>query len=1148
MRQIISFFVKNHIWSWVIVLFVLVAGVFSYLSLRKSYFPERRIDSITVSVAFPGASPEEVEEGITLKIEDALKGIPGIEQVTSSSRENSASVSVKILKGYDDDEILSDVKNAVDQINSYPEQAEKPKVFKNKPIDKAIYLSLYGDVDLIELKKVAEMVEDDFLASGLMSQIAIAGYPDLEFSIEVKEDQLLRYGLKFDDIANAVTFNNRDISGGSIKTDDEEILIRSRAKTTLAHEIEQIVLRATSEGALIRLKDVADVKLQFTDSPNEVLYNGMNSVSINISKLPEEDIILITDFVKNYSDDFNETYEDYQIRVISDRSIGLQQRIELLASNGVTGLLLVIIVLGLFLSLRTSLWVSLGIPVSFLGMIIIASLVGITINQISLFGMILVIGILVDDGIVIAENIFSRIEKGEKPFDAAVNGTMEVFTSVFASVMTTIVAFSAFFFIDGRIGEFMWEMAVVVIACLGFSLIEAALILPAHLVERRFSYAMSAIIMIIAFFILQGTMLTGAMWAVIALIGLISFIVFSFVESIGFKSEKKGLIKRDDSGLSILIKKSSAYIFGDKGIRYYLEKGINWFRFNLYGSVLKFTIRYRWFMLLPLTIFFFATTIGFLRGGFIQFSFFPSIETNSIIGDIELKPGTREEQTIAYLQEIENAVWAVNEEQKAKRPDGLDLIQSTRVSVGRNYNGSIGAHVGSLEIRMLESEARNVVPNMKNFNVASLIMDKFGGQEALPSDVEKFSLGAVTGFGKPVSIRLLSSDFEELEKAKEELKQELNKISALKDVIDNDVLGMREINLQLKPQAYFLGLTHRDVTNQVRQGFFGQEAQRLQIGADEVKVWVRYPEEDRNYISKLENMRIKTISGEEYPLAELVDYKIERGPVDIKHYNGAREILVEASMINPDEAVGPILEKVNDKILPAILGKYASITKRNSGQKEDQEKMMNSAKPVLAIILTIIYFILVLTFNSWSQPFMVIWMIPFGIMGGLLGHLIHAKAVVIMSQFGFIALLGVIINDAVVFLDRYNQLIKGGSPVVPAIYRAGISRFRPIILTSITTVAGLFPIIFEKSTQAQFLIPMAISVAYGVLFGTIFILILFPSVIMGINDIRFGFTHFKFFRRALILRALNDDSIKKPTNITREEGEPVIKHAHKEDE
>ena len=1140
MRSLITFFVKNHIWSWVIVLFVFVGGIFAFFGLKKSYFPERRVDTISISVAFPGASPEEVEEGITLKVEDALKGIPGVEEVTSSSRENSASVTVKILKGYDDEEVLSEVKNAVDQINSYPEQAEKPKVFKQKPIDKAIYISLYGDVDLMELKKVAEQVEDDFLASGFMSQISIAGYPELEFSIEIKEEELLRYGILFDEIANAVAYNNRDISGGSIKTSDEEILIRSRAKTTLAHEIEQIVLRAKSDGSIVRLKDVADVHFQFADSPNFVLYNGVNSVSINISKLPEEDIMDITSYVNKYAEEFNEKYADYQIAIISDRSIGLQQRIDLLSSNGTTGLILVVVVLGLFLSLRTSLWVSLGIPVSFLGMIIIASLAGITINQISLFGMILVIGILVDDGIVIAENIFSHIEKGKKPVQAAVDGTMEVFSSVFASVSTTIVAFSAFFFLDGNIGEFMKEMAIVVIACLGFSLIEAALILPSHLVEKRFSWAMTFIVMIISFFLFQGMENIALMWFGISLIGVATFIVFSFVESIGFKSEKAGVLHRKDTGLSVVFRQIGSTIFGEKGIRYYLEKGIDWIRFTFYGAILSFAIRYRWFML-PFTFFFFAVCIGLLKGGFIKFGFFPNIETNSIIADIELLPGAKEDQTLAYLQDIEKAVWDVNEEQKKLRADGLDLITSTRVSVGRNYNGSMGAHVGSLEIRMLESETRNLVDNMKNYNVAKLVSDKYGTP---PTDVDKFSIGAVTPFGKAVSIRLLSRDSKELDRAKAELKEELNKLSELKDVVDTDVQGLREINIELKPKAYLLGLTHRDITTQVRQGFFGQEVQRLQMGADEVKVWVKYPKEDRNYISKLEAMKVKTAQGEQYPLSELVDYKIERGPVDIKHYNGAREIMVEAEMVDPDGASADISAFVNGTVLPRILAKYNSVSTRNSGQKQQQEKMTSSAKPVLSVILIIIYFILVLTFNSWSQPFMVIWMIPFGVFGGFLGHFIHDKTVVIMSQFGFIALLGVIVNDAVVFLDRYNQNVKAGMPIVPAIYKAGLSRFRPIVLTSITTVAGLFPIIFEKSTQAQFLIPMAISVAYGVLFGTGFILLLFPSTIMATNDVRLMLTRLKFFRKSVVMSLWNGEWISYQDEVTREEGEPVIKHSH----
>lgn len=1013
MKKLITYFAKYPIWANVTMGFIIVLGIVSMISLKRSFFPERRIKDIYVDVAYPGASPEEMEDGIVIKIEESIKGIAGIEEVHATASENTAQVRVIGLKGYDIDELLSDVKNAVDQINSFPENAEKPKVYKRKPLGSAIFLALYSkNNNLFELKKVAENIEDDFLNSGFMSQVTISGLPTLEISIEITEEKLLQYGLTIQEISTAVSRNNRDISGGSIKSNDEEILIRSRNKTLVASKIGNIILKANSDGSFIYIRDVATVREQFAESPQKTLFNGEEAIGINIFKLPEEDIIQITDYVKDYIDVHNRENTLIKMAVIRDMSIPLNQRIELLADNGWKGFVLVLLVLSIFLNTRLSFWVAMGLPISFLGMIALVSLFDVTMNQISLFGMILVIGILVDDGIVIAENIHTHYEKKKNPLDAVIDGVSEVFPSVLTSVLTTIIVFAAFFFLDGSIGETIGEMAIVVICCLAVSLVEAILILPAHLYVKK-------------------------------------------------NKEKK-----------------------PNKVREFLNDKIDYVRYKLYGRLLHHLLSWRW-VVVGVAFIFISFVIGALQGGIIKKSFFPFIDGDDIEITLELATGTREMETEAILRNINIKIWEINKELSGKRKDSMQVILFTRLNIS-------DGHKGKIDISLLDGKTRD----LPNFEIANLIQERVG---KIPS-AQKFTIGGDSHFGKPISIRLLSNNREELSQAATILKDNLTADPRLKDIIDSGEEGKRELNITLKPKAYFLGLSHYDITQQIRQGFFGQEAQRLQVGADEVRVWVRYPLSDRASLGNLEAIKIKTLNGKQFPLTELVDYTIQRGITKIVHHNGNTQINVEASLKNPNDQASEILQEIEETTLVELKEKFPSLKFRYNGQKRSSEQFQASAMMVLPVVILAIYALIALVFRSYSQPFLVILMIPLGIYCALFGHFIEGKAVVIMSWLGMIALSGVIINDAVVFLEKFNQNMRAGFKVVEAVHDAGVSRFRAIMLTSITTVAGLYPLIFENSTQAQFLIPMAITMAYGVAFGTILILLVFPALILIKND------------------------------------------------
>ncbi|MEM1135557.1 MAG: efflux RND transporter permease subunit [Bacteroidota bacterium] len=1023
MRKIIEYFVKYKILSNLVIGVTILAGGLSLVNTKKSFFPETKTRQINIQVLYPGASPEEVEEGITLKIEEAIHNVPGIDEMSSTSSENNATINVTTLKGYDIDEVYTEIKNAVDRINSFPGGAERPVIFKQKPRSMAMWVGLTGDADLATLKKYAEDVEDDLMASGVVSQLVIMGYPNREISIEVSEDDLLRYGFSFDQVAQTVRMNNIDISAGSIKGSNEEILIRSRAKETTADLIGEIVLRANSDGSKLLLRDVAQIKEQFEDVPSYSTLNGQEAVFIRVDKLPEEDIEEISSFMTEYVENFNAKYPALQLTITYNFYDMLKQRLKMLYENGGAGLLLVIISLGLFLSVRLSFWVAWGIPSSFLGMFILAQFVGITINMISLFGMILVVGILVDDGIVIAENIYAHFEKGKNPYQAAVDGTMEVIAAVTTSVSTTIVAFLPLLLLDGAL-EFFFEMATVVVLSLAFSLVEAFFVLPAHLASKH-----------------------------------------------------------------VLRSKNRS-----SKIRNLLNKGISYLKDRIFGKALQFTMQNR-YISMAFIFALFPITFGLMGGGIIKSTFFPNIPFNSININLEFKAGTREAVVESTIKHFENIVWDINEELKQEHSDTTAFINFTFANIGSSGDGTggSGSHVGSLNVFHRELDGDPI----SSFQLASMLKKRIG---EVP-EAEKLTIGGSNRFGKPVSVRLMGKNFEELTKSKEFLKARLREIPELKEINDNITVGKRELQLDLTEQAYFLGFTHNEIAKQIRQGFFGEEVQRLQKGTDEVKVWVRYPNSGRENVGKLDGMKIK--AGErEFTLSEIVDYSIGRGVADIRHYSVSRTVTVEADMLDPYGEVPPILEKVRKDIVPKMSAEFPGVKVDYGGQARESARAGQELGMYFGGAFCVMFLLIILNFKSFYQATLIMMMVPVGWIGAILGHGIQGIPVSMLSALGMIALSGVIINDAVVFLDKYNRNLLEGMTVKEAAFDAGLSRFRPILLTSLTTVLGLFPLLIETSFQAQFLIPMAVSIAFGVLIGTFIILLFFPVLIIFFNDIR----------------------------------------------
>ena len=966
-----------------------------------------------------------MEEGITVRIEEALRGIAGIKEINSTSSENITSVQLEVTGEYDIDETLMEVKNAVDGIPSFPVDAETPIVNKQRSVSRAAFMALTGDVDMLILKQYANEIENDFYNSGVISQISITGFPNLEISVEISEENLRRYNLTFDEVSRAIVQNNQDISGGQIRSDAEEIMIRSRYRTVKPEELEKITIRANPDGTYLRIGDVGTVNIQFADVASTSLMNGKPAVSITVQKLPEEDLIAISEFCNDYSEEWNEAHDDTTLIVTYDFLEMLKARLDLLYRNGGIGLLLIFITLGLFLSLRLSIWVAIGIPASFGAMFILAFFNGMTVSMISLFGMILVIGILVDDGIVIAENIYSHFEKGKSPRKAALDGTMEVLPSVLTSVATTIVVFSALFFIRGRM-EFMYDMAFVVVFSLAFSLFEAFFVLPAHL---------------------------GSSWVL-----------------------RRNV--RQNTG---------------KKIRDILESILRFMRVNIYGTTLKFMIKWKYVAIFS-PIFLIIITAGLFKGDLIKATFFPAIPFDQFTVDLAFKPGSGEAKTLDYLKHIDNAIWEVNTDFMEKFNDTNDFVSYTYLSTGNAFRGlERGSHAGNIFVMLRDLEGSET----SSFEIVDSVLAKVG---ELP-EVDKLTIQGRATFGTPISVSLLGKNETSLNAAKEDLIQSLKQIEDLNNIADVNPAGMREVLLKLKPLAYFLGFSQLTLTAQVRQGFFGGQAQRLQHGKDELRVWVRYPKTDRINLGQLEAMRIKTAAGE-YPLSELSTYTIERGPVSIKHYNGSREIRVDANVVSYDTPTIPIQEKIENEIVPELLSKYPDIEVAYLGQKKDSDETMNQIKKFFLPAFLLMFLIIILHFKSFAQGMIIVSMIPLAWLGAIWGHGVEGIPVSLLSIWGMLALSGVIINDAVVFLSKYNALLLEGVKVKNAVYQTGMARFRAIVLTTITTSVGLYPIIYEKSFQAQFLKPMAVALAYGVFVGTAFILIFFPIVILLLNDMK----------------------------------------------
>ncbi len=1035
MRKLITYFIKYHVAVNIFIIAFVIFGYLGVTSLKSSFFPLVDSKIINISVTYPGASPQEIEEGIVLQIEDNLKGLKGVDRVTSVSRENSGTITVETEKGENIDFMLLEVKNAVDRVPSFPSGMEPLIVAKQEAVRETISFALSGDnIPLATLKQIGRQVENDLRAIEGISQIAISGYPDEEIEIAVNETSLLAYNLTFTEVSQAVSRSNILTTGGTIKTDAEEYLIRANNRSYYGDELSNVVVRASNDGKIVRLKDVAIIRDRFSETPNATYFDQKLAVNISITSTNSEDLISSAENVKAYIEEYNQKHNNVQLDVVRDLSKTLNQRTDLLTENAIVGMLLVLIFLSLFLNTRLAFWVAFGLPISFLGMFIFAAQFDVTINVLSLFGMIIVIGILVDDGIVIAENIYQHYEKGKSPIDAAIDGTMEVIPPVVSAIITTLLAFSLFLFLDSRIGEFFSEVSVVVILTLVVSLVEALIILPAHLAHS--------------------------------------------------KALRKPVIEENPSKMKQFFSKMR--VINKAG-----DNFMNFLRDKVYTPAITFVLNFK---ILSLGIFvaLLILTFGAIGGGVIGMTMFPSVASDRVTIELDMPNGTNEKITDSIISMIEEKSFIVNQELTEKYLKGEDkqLFENTILTISSSSSAK-------LQINMLPGEERPDA--IKSDLVANRLRELVGPVIG----TERLIFGSGGNFGgSPVSVSLLGNNIEELKAAKIELKEVLASNPLLKDIEDNDPAGIKEIRIELKESAYLLGLNLSTVMAQVRSGFFGTQAQRFQRGQDEIRVWVRYDRSDRASINNLDDMRIVTPTGERVTLKDIASYTIERGDVAINHLEGQREIKVSADLKDPSTSTTDILADLKGVTMVELKSKYPTISASFEGQNREKEKLNSSLAKAGIPILFLIYIVIAFTFRSYSQPILLILLVPFSLTAVAWGHWMLGFSVNILSLLGIIALIGIMVNDGLVLIGKFNSNLRDGLKFEEALLDAGKSRFRAIFLTSLTTVAGLAPLLLEKSRQAQFLKPMAISISFGIAYATILTLLVLPLFLSFSNSIK----------------------------------------------
>jgi len=1036
MERIIRWFVNNGVVSNLMMGFILISGALTIPLLKMEIFPEIQINIIGISAVYPGASPSDVENSICVRIEERLQGLEGIKKISSTASENLGSVNVEISSDQDANELLDKIKAQVDAIDTFPEDVEKPTVQKFVGIQPVLTVAIHGNVDELTLNDLTDEVKDEIDALPEVTLTSRVAKQEREISIEISENTLRKYNLTFNQISQSINNWSINIPSGSIKNTNGEILIRANNQGYSVNDFSNIPIITRTDGAIVYLGDIANIRDKFANTYDlDILFNSQKSNLITVFRVGDQNAIIVSDAVKNYVNKKNNEFPD-GIGVTSwdDESIILRGRIDTMVRNARQGLFLVIIVLALFLKPKLAFWVSLGIPISFMGGFWLMPLLGLSINMLSLFTFILVLGIVVDDAIVVGENIAHFRERGMSPIDAAVRGATQVSTPVFFAVLTTMITFSPMLAVEGEIGSIWRIFPLITIAVLFWSLFESLTILPAHLAHSKDKLPKNP---------------------------------FLRTLQINWDNYQKKII----NGLNFVIN-------------------------NIYKPILKKTVSN------PISFLFiaagvFVLTIGVTMGGIIKFSFFPPVEADLAIATIEYPSGTNIEITREGYEKLDNAALTLENQLNKEFPDkptvknilstlGWQPMRTkTSAGPGNLMPFYAGPNMAEVAIELSPGEDRSI-------STEDVVRRWRKLMPSVPGAKEINFASSLFSAGDAINIQLSSKYMDDLLSAKDELKSKLMKFPGVIDIKDNYNLGKEEINIRLLPAAANYGINMMMVASQVRQAFFGLEVQSIQRGRDEVKIMLRYPEKDRKSISNLEDMMIRTPQGSTIPVRQIARLEIGEGLASIQRKDRKRSINITADVDLSITTGNEVIAAVTGSVLPQILKRFNSISYSLEGEQQEQGENLKSIGKNFILAMIIVYILLAIPFKSYFQPFVVMSSIPFGLTGAVIGHLIMGMNFSVLSLMGIVALTGVVVNDSLVMVDFINRYRSEGYSIKEAVLEAGPRRFRPIFLTSLTTFAGLAPLLMEKSMQAKFMIPMAVSLAFGVVFATAITLLLVP--------------------------------------------------------
>jgi multidrug efflux pump subunit AcrB len=999
-----------------LMLLFLIGGMMAALHIKKEVFPDFDLDEVDISVAYPGASPEEVEQGIILAVEEAIQDIDGIDEVTSTAAEGSATVTAEVQEGEDPQRVAQDIKNEVDRITSLPEEAEEIQVTVAKHRHGVLSLALFGDQSEWVLREVAEIVRDRLLQDEGITQVELEGAREYEISIEIAQNTLRAYGLTLASVARTIRQTAVELPGGAIKTAGGDVLVRVKERRDYARQFGRIPIITANDGTQVLLEQIATIKDDFEETDRYATFNGRPAVMMEVYRVGDQTPTAVSDAVHRKLQQIRQILPPgLAVEVRNDRSEIYRQRLDLMLSNGLLGLGLVFILLALFLEIRLAFWVSLGIPVSFLGSMLILSAMGVSFNMISMFAFIVTLGIVVDDAIVVGENIYYLRQSGMRWHAAAVQGAREIAMPVNFSVLTNMAAFLPLFFVPGILGKVFKVIPVVVISVFSISLVESLFILPAHLAHRR------------------RTPERG---------------VFAW------------LLARQDR----------------------FSQGFSRLVHNWYGPFLDKTLERR-YLTISIGIALLMLVLGYVKSGRMGFELFPKIESDYAVATARLPFGTAVQRTEAVQRQL------IGTAQQVVAQNGGKRLSEGIYSLLDGNTCQVRVYLTPPEVRPLTTAQVTQVWRDRTGSMAGLESLKFESDAGGP------------GRGAAITVELSHRDIAVLERASAELADALAYYPEVVDIDDGFSPGKQQIDFKIRPEAESLGLQPREVARQVRDAYYGAEALRQQRGRNEVKVMVRLPKAERATEHSLEEMILRTPGGKEVPLREAVAFSRGRAYTTIDRRAGRRIVSVTADT-RPRSKAGQVMESLKSDILPQLRDTHQGLTYSFEGRQADRRESMQALFRGLAVALIAIFAMLAVPFNSYIQPIIIMVAIPFGIVGAVLGHLVMGYSLSVMSMFGVVALSGVVVNDSLVLVDFANRRRLTRKRAREAVHEAAIHRFRPIMLTTLTTFGGLAPMIFETSRQARFLIPMAISLGFGILFATIITLVLVPAFYLVVEDMK----------------------------------------------